>query len=330
MLSPHNYCSKAIEQFAAGGNPAMPISAAAIGYIRAKLIHAEKFILPDGGRLLPSDRAKPEVPGLIFRPPFPVVALEYQMDSASTWDDGSIYTASSAPKRIALAWDWQDDFPPRMRTPATSMLGPGVMLMEISWRAEICQWIPGLAALHIGYDDEWTKVEALPPFMAAMVERGQVKPHLAAVGRLAFPHSMVPMLTEAVFHKAQVAGSWEAAVDLIRADTNDELIAYIDLCYALACKNVATERFPAPDKLNRARIKAGKMPLFDHHVLMLNGAQGEAGSADHGVRNGPRSHLRRGHIRRLGVERITWVNQTMVRGSGGFVDKTYAVRAMAV
>lgn len=37
----------------------------------------------------------------------------------------------------------------------------------------------------------------------------------------------------------------------------------------LSCKNITTETVPAPAKLNKKRVKSGKPPVRDHHVLRL-------------------------------------------------------------
>jgi hypothetical protein len=327
-MTPANYCTKAIEQFEAGGNPAMPISSAALAYIAGKLRLAEKFLMPEGGRLLPADKEKPEVPGLVFRPPYPVIALEYAMKPGTDDEPTTVYTSSHAPKRIALAWDWQNDFPAALRSREIDQLPPGVCVLEMSWRTEINAWMPGLACLHIPYDGEWQQTDERPAFVQAMIDRGKVSARFARPGRTAYPHTIVPMLTEAIVEKAIRERSYERAIDLIRSDTQDELISYIDLCYALACKNVSLQRQQAPEKLNRARVKSGKPPLADYHVLVLDG-DGDGAALGASSRSAARPHLRRGHIRRLNAERITWVNSAMVRGRGAFVSKDYALRAVA-
>lgn len=81
-----------------------------------------------------------------------------------------------------------------------------------------------------------------------------------------------------------------------------------------------------PDKLNRARAKSGKPPLKDFHVLNLAGER-QSGSASGSGGTSRRTHLRRGHVRRLGPERVTWVNSCIVSGSrAGFVGKSYALK----
>lgn len=89
--------------------------------------------------------------------------------------------------------------------------------------------------------------------------------------------------------------------------------------------NVRTRREDAP-KLNAKRIKNGKVPLYSYHVLEVDGEvwESELPRSRNGESIGVRSHMRRGHIRRLDEQRKVWVRATMVHGKRpGFVDKEY-------
>lgn len=96
-----------------------------------------------------------------------------------------------------------------------------------------------------------------------------------------------------------------------------------NLCLLLSLHNVKTKTIKSPDKLNKKRISRGNNPLVDYHVLVVNGDIWD--SEPSGKHNdGYRSHLRRGHIRRLDEERRVWVNSCFVRGrKDGFIDKEY-------
>lgn len=155
-----------------------------------------------------------------------------------------------------------------------------------------------------------------------MLAEGRINPKLAAAH--AFEAKPIGFMPEALAAMAREQGG-EAAMDFLRADILDETNAYLDLCFTLACNNVRAERQAASPALNKARLKSGKIPLKDFHILTIDGHGNGNGEAFSGPRNGPRAHLRRGHIRRLDANRVTWVNATMVRGRGGFVDKQYSV-----
>lgn len=105
-----------------------------------------------------------------------------------------------------------------------------------------------------------------------------------------------------------------------------EVGVLVDLCCGLACSNVKSELRRPPAALQASRARKGRKPLWDYHILTVStAATSEAASADAG-RASPRSHLRRGHIRRLGSGRIVWVQACMVRGqTPGIVAKDYAV-----
>ena len=102
----------------------------------------------------------------------------------------------------------------------------------------------------------------------------------------------------------------------------------LELIEALTCNNVASEIVERIDPaLNARRRRQGKLPLYEVHRLVVKvGGVAHAIGAPVADRNGPREHLRRGHVRRLPDGRRTWV-QCCVVGSRalGVIRKTYAV-----
>lgn len=312
-MQPLNYTVKAIENLTALAEGAGPSSRADILGIVDKLRQAEIFVLPDHGTLL--DRSKPpvEVPGLMFRPPFPVVALEYQSPEAGGRPHHEIYSAISAPRRIALAW---------LIPAATPLETDAVAVASICYFDQHQHWMPVACAAKWSFDFNWTERRNETPFFHEMVRSGGISKSSAQARTMEM--ELLPIWRDAL-DMALVTQGVPATIDAMSADLMDEVNAYRDLCYTLACGNVRAERRAAAAALNKTRIKAGKLPLKDYHVLTIDGrGQGEdEGFA--GLRNGPRSHLRRGHIRRLDAQRVTWVNAAMVRGRGGFVDKQYRI-----
>ena len=318
MTQPLNFTPKAMAELANLPWPGMPACAAATRYLVDKMRHAQVFVLSDHGELLDRGKPRPEVPGVIFKPPFEVVALEYTANAPRRHDE--YYTAARSSRRIALAWDWQDDLPEGFgRFPE---LPPGVVIASISYMDEAGLWMPMSGMMHLAYDDEWRSGNAVPsPFRDAMIASGQYacKPK----AERSYPMTAIPMLYEVCLQSQRLLGSRAAVLDAMQADVTDEVNAYLDLCYALACKNVRRREHDAPASLNKQRIRAGKLPLKGFHVLELDGGGEMPGAVEPGARSPARSHLRRGHIRRLGAERVTWVNSTVVRGRG-FVGKVYA------
>lgn len=100
------------------------------------------------------------------------------------------------------------------------------------------------------------------------------------------------------------------------------------ICIALEAKVAETEVIRAPHKLNRAREKKGKLPIFDHHIVSLANrkryqpADIPAHSEDYEPTQ-RRLHFVRGHWRHYG-ETKTWINW-FLRGNPdlGFIDKEY-------
>jgi hypothetical protein len=112
-------------------------------------------------------------------------------------------------------------------------------------------------------------------------------------------------------------------------DSLDEVLAAITLMAALSCSNVGLQDIPAPDKLNKKRLKSGKPPMYGYKsVVVLTGQPGvDLGNEDldsHDHRS-VRSHLRRGHIRRLADNRRIWIQSTIVNAGKGPLDQSYRV-----
>lgn len=100
----------------------------------------------------------------------------------------------------------------------------------------------------------------------------------------------------------------------------------VELCAALACKNVHKKEHEPPVKLNEKRIAKGSLPYDSYYTLEIDGIDRQ-GAYQGGTGRSPRQHLRRGHIRRLSTC-IVWVNSTVVNpGVPGKIVKDYAVAA---
>src|SRR6185369_3630844 len=112
------------------------------------LRRAEVFVLPDGGELF--DRSKPhvEVPGLLYKPPFPVIAIEYE----ATGDRWLQEDETPSPKRIALAWEWDGRMPSGLSANGGPEPGTGVMVASISYFPTEGLWLPVSGAMMISFD----------------------------------------------------------------------------------------------------------------------------------------------------------------------------------
>jgi hypothetical protein len=94
---------------------------------------------------------------------------------------------------------------------------------------------------------------------------------------------------------------------------------------ALHCSNVRRQEHTPDAKLQKARAKRGKAPLFSYWTLQLNGKT-ERGDSQGGTHAGPRVHLRRGHPRQHAPGKWTWVQAHAVGNrAAGMVHKDYTV-----
>lgn len=100
------------------------------------------------------------------------------------------------------------------------------------------------------------------------------------------------------------------------------------VCIALEAQVVETELVRAPHRLNRKRERAGKIPVFDHHIVNLANRKRylprEALPSDiEDEHPGKRLHFVRGHWRHYTNHKV-WI-KWFLRGNPdlGFVDKEY-------
>lgn len=97
---------------------------------------------------------------------------------------------------------------------------------------------------------------------------------------------------------------------------------------ALNCRNVNRVEHTRDSKLQRARAKKGKKPLFDFWTLEVDLKKSQAAGIDMGgTHASPRLHLRRGHTRQYAPGKYCWVQPCVVGdGSLGAVGKDYRVK----
>lgn len=96
---------------------------------------------------------------------------------------------------------------------------------------------------------------------------------------------------------------------------------------ALNCTNVRRVEHIPPPKLQKARTKRGKVPLFSYWTLELDlGVSSTQSAPLGGTHASPRVHLRRGHPRQYAPGQWTWVQPHAVGNKSlGMVHKDYAV-----
>jgi hypothetical protein len=97
------------------------------------------------------------------------------------------------------------------------------------------------------------------------------------------------------------------------------------LCIMLSLHNVKTAEVRAPKLLKRIHKKKN---FYDYHVLNVNGDVWDRPVEEDQEKNPHyfRSHMRRGHIRKLPNGFNTWVSACFVRGNvEGYVGKEYRI-----
>lgn len=114
----------------------------------------------------------------------------------------------------------------------------------------------------------------------------------------------------------------EKSLKGLSASVASEIMFFLQM---LSCSNVTMQIVDKPHALNKKRAKKNLPPLDSYHILKLPmyGKPKYEGQ-EHSDRNSPRLHFRRGHVRRLSPEQLTWVSHCMVGdASRGTVEKHY-------
>lgn len=114
-------------------------------------------------------------------------------------------------------------------------------------------------------------------------------------------------------------------VDEITKELRQHKIVLSTFLSALNCKNVKRVEHKPDTKLQKARSKKGKLPLFSHWTLVIKiPDKSQSPSATKGSKSSPRVHLRRGHPRQYSPGKWTWVQPSMVGGNKGIITKDYS------
>jgi hypothetical protein len=90
----------------------------------------------------------------------------------------------------------------------------------------------------------------------------------------------------------------------------------------LNCVNVNTELIMPPAKLNKRKLKRGKLPIYEYHILVLK-RRVKAAVPLGGTSESPRVHLRRGHIKRRKTGSFWWQPCVVGDPKRGVVEKAY-------
>ncbi|MBP7548703.1 MAG: hypothetical protein KA761_00335 [Gemmatimonadaceae bacterium] len=283
---------------------------AALRYLRAALVEAPKFLLPDHGRIIENRGAS--IPNEL-RLPYPMIVVEY--DAPLFTDNAPDKFRSS--RRVCLATE----------PGPGSIAEPGeVLIWPMFWMDDLARWSVS----------PFAGVASMDPPTATIIDgrvrlHGPASPVENADGRrltlrpaFSLPnlHAAASRLPPGRQDKLMADAVW---------DLGEEACAVAGLIEALACSNVEHRTLgPAPAKLNAKRARSGKPPIFEYRVLTIEASSRAAGAPRAplaGDRASPRQHLRRGHIRRLDGGRTVFVRPAMVGDAArGALAKDYRLR----
>jgi hypothetical protein len=332
---PLNYSAHVIDELNAWvgtiDEGAYPVDARAIRQIIGYLTIAVKFVLPNGGQLLDLDNMKEQPLDDMIRLPYPCVALEapWVKEEEGPRVIGGL-VQSRATKRIALCWNYRWDrsvvieneyFVARDRD--------GVCVLSFYWAPDVGRWSIPFGGMFLPYENAIRKIDpsSLHGYAnmarSAAIEAGQVTE--SHNGLTAVPFAVLPNCFARTAAALQNTDRVWATISL---DTSDEIHTLLEVCSVLNCSNVVSMEQAASVASNKKRVGNGKQPFFSYHVLQLT-SDPVRPHAPHagGTHESPRTHLRRGHRRRLPSGRYIFVRAAVVGlGSNkGVVHKDYAV-----
>jgi hypothetical protein len=127
----------------------------------------------------------------------------------------------------------------------------------------------------------------------------------------------------------QYQQAMEAMFELARSDWAGELAYMLAVIGLLNVRNAVETEHVDRVRINRSRAKAGKLPLFEHHVLKISGRQRKrvykngAGTSDHAPM---RAHFCRGHFKQRASGIYFWRPHLRGDQSRGLVDKDYEIK----
>ena len=110
------------------------------------------------------------------------------------------------------------------------------------------------------------------------------------------------------------------------------VMAAYELAVLLQCQNISIRHVKTPEKINQKRKRKGKRPLPDGYIICVardvtrreydRDADDDDTKREHAS---PRTHFRRGHIRRLKSGDRVWVSPTIVNPGSTPLDSKYQV-----
>ena len=247
------------------------------------------FTLPNYGRLKERNK-KMELPGSIFKPPYPICVLEFAGDH-----NPNVSIEMKSSRRIVMVFDH----------------GDRVDLIPVTYVDHMKIWAPPVFKFTLYYGEN-TAVQLTGDGMTTLTRFGPV---------------LDDLFTQ--IKEENFGSSTERFARAMGDDYLDEMWAYVDFCRTLYENHVTFEDVPIHKGQAKMRRALGKSPLFLYKTLVI-GKKKRKSAHMGGTHASPRSHLRRGYYRMSKNGKRHWVQPCMVKGeTPGFVHKDYKVEEQA-
>lgn len=315
-ISAKNYAAQAqagLREWAKRANESHVQDAKAVMDISEQIGIAVHFALPDNGRIL-GDGLK-GLKGLELRLPYPSITVEYYVNEKASFNSEM---QLRSPKRLAFAFD----IPKEMFDDDSDFCDGGIIIFAANYiLSEYGDgWVP--VPMGVAIPRRWDGFEGLKMFPGISQSEE---------GKKAFAFTPIPLCHQVTDDIIKKYGAEKGALYAIK-DVQDEATAVLELCEALSCSNVDSEVVETIDqRKNERRIRQGKLPLYETRRLVIKAPLTRSAGSSAGCisdRQGPREHLRRGHIRRLQDGRRVWVQSCVVGNrANGVINKQYGVMA---
>lgn len=170
---------------------------------------------------------------------------------------------------------------------------------------------------NFNYSDDRKSWEMFP--LSAHMQHGSAVGHFVSVYGDAIP-------AELLFADGEV-----------QQDLMEEITVAATVLDIINCKNVSLSPISPPERLNRSRIKKGKLPLYRYHVLTLDLDKGRKLAGDVPKRSLGTApvHLCRGHFKEYTADqplfgrvtgRFWWQPHARGKAQNGIIMKDYRIK----
>lgn len=322
-LKPLNYvddCARDLQDFAELYRE-FPQTTRDFNAVLSLLRKATRFIVPNADDLLESD-IFPQLEDFDhLHLPYPILAIEYDVDCQSSLIDPSLVDFNAS-KRIALAVEVGEiDLSDFSNHDFTKI--PGFLVFSFWFTQQPGLWSTSLSPSFIPRHqleivNSSANAKEVPVYHLPTDQ--YVQRQATDIGILNVP--LYPEINESViqqFGKDQVSQS-------IHNDNQDEIKVILKFMTACQCRNIVVEKLPKPKVI--ATKKHRSLAKVDYHILKIDSKvtrqYHSQELSDEAKRKSPRQHLRRGHQRVYKSGHRIWIKPQVVGDKSlGNINKDY-------